>query len=232
MRRIKGIVIVIIGIIFCYGCESREPLYLHMNVPSTQVSLNEYKYFIITKAIDDERNKDWFQIKPTKVFGEKKSYLLKLINSFIDERYNWHGQIDIETFGDSQSIYTQRFIDEMKPYVLNKYIPYIVNEYKLTSIIDYASIMPEDYVQKKVGNGQSIYRIYAEISLNVKSSSDNSIFNNEMYLEGSNAIAFLLFVTEEDNVYKVDGWYEMIQGIQGNLVIPYWSKSDAENNAI
>lgn len=122
------------------------------------MTLEEYKYYIITKSIDDRRNKEWFDIKPTKIIGKEKTCLSHLIDSFLDERYNWHGQVDVKKFGNSDSIYTQRFINEMETYDLNKYIPHIVNDNKLISIINYASIMPRNYVQKKVVNNQNRYK--------------------------------------------------------------------------
>lgn len=205
---------------------------MHLNIPDTEVTLEEYKYYIITKSIDDRRNKEWFDIKPTKIIGKEKTCLSHLIDSFLDERYNWHGQVDVKKFGNSDSIYTQRFINEMETYDLNKYIPHIVNDNKLISIINYASIMPRNYVQKKVVNNQNRYRIYVEINMNVKSFSKDKFLENDIYIEGSNAISFWVFVKEEEEELKIDGWYEMIQSAQRNLVIPYWSRSDAKDDTI
>lgn len=232
MKWTKMIVIIILGTMLCVGCESKEPLYMHLSNPDTELTVEEYKYYIITKAIDDKRNKEWFNTKPTKVIGKEKASLSQLIDSFLDDRYNWHAEMDAKTFGDSDRIYTQRFIHEMQTYDLNKYIPYIVNKYELTSIINYASIMPQDYVQKKVENNQNTYRVYVEIILNLKSFSEDEFSENDIYIEGSNAISFWIFVTEEEDELKINGWYEMIQGTQGNLIIPYWSESDAKDDAI
>jgi len=218
--------------VLCCGCESREPLYLHLDMSNYEMSLEEYKYYIITKAIGDNRSKSWFDISPTKVIRGEKLYLKELIDNFLNDRYNWNRSISVENFGNSDDIYTQRFIEEMAIYDLNNYIPTIVKNYNLTSIIDYAAIMPHDYVQKKVEDDRIMYRIYTEINMNVRSSSDDFVLNNEIYTEGSNSIAFWIFIKEEDSSLKIDGWYEMIQGEHNNMIIPYWSKSDAKNDAV
>ena len=230
-RKLK-LLTILISTIFCCGCENKEPLYMHLNNPETEVTLEEYKYYIITKAIDDERNKEWFDVKPTKVIGKEKDDLMHLVNSFLSDRYNWHREINPEKFGNSNKIYTQRFINEMETCDLNKYIPYIVNEYKLTSIINYASIMPCDYVQKENVNNQNRYRLYIDINLNVKASSENKYFENDLYIEGSNSVSFWVFIKEEKTELKIDGWYEMIHGAQKNFIIPYWSKNYAKDDTI
>jgi len=76
MRWVKKIIIIISGMVLCCGCESREPLYLHLDMSNYEMSLEEYKYYIITKAIGDNRSKSWFDIIQQKLL-EGKSYVLK-----------------------------------------------------------------------------------------------------------------------------------------------------------
>lgn len=229
---LKFILLALTVMFVCCGCESTEPLYMHVNMDDIEVTYEEYKRDIYTKTIDDSRNKNWLKIKPIKVNGAEKDSILKLVNSFINERYNWHEKIKINEFGNSDSIYSQRYINEMSTHELNKYNPFIVNEYKLTSIINYASIMPKDYVQKKIENEKIHYRVYVEMNLNIRASSSKIEFKNEMFHNGSNIISFWIFILEESEGLRIDGWYEMIQKENGNLVIPYWSKYDVENSAI
>ena len=68
--------------------------------------------------------------------------------------------------------------------------------------------------------------------MNVKASSENKYFENDLYIEGSNSVSFWVFIKEEKKELKIDGWYEMIHGAQKNFIIPYWSKNYAKDDTI
>jgi hypothetical protein len=201
-----------------------------MDNSSSQATLAEYRSCITSKAVDDVRNREWFTIEPVKIYGDEKLSITNLINAFIDERYNWHMQIDKQNFGKSDKVYTQRYIENIGQ-GLNQYIPDVVNYYGLTSIIRSASIMPEDYVQKMTKVDQVKYRVYVEFIMDIKASTAD-FEGQEIYKDGSNSMSFWIFMTNKEGRLRIDGWYEMIQTMETYTIVPYWSKSDAKTDAV
>ena len=230
--KIRCILVAVIMLFVFSGCESRAPLYRSYDLENTEITFLEYQNYIVTRTIDDERNRSWFEVLPMYVTGRERKMLSELMDVSISERFNWHSSYAQVERGISSDIYTERFIKEMEDGELYYYIPHIVDKYKLISIIRYASFIPDGYVQKQIKDEKICYRIYGEIIMDVQSMDKTVSFQNELFLEGSNSIAFWIYVTEENEKYKIDGWYEMIQNGQERLIVPYWGQNYESNDQL
>ena len=86
--KIRCILVAVIMLFVFSGCESRAPLYRSYDLENTEITFLEYQNYIVTRTIDDERNRSWFEVLPMYVSGRERKMLSELMDVFISERFN------------------------------------------------------------------------------------------------------------------------------------------------